>query len=93
MMVLVLAMAAFLAVTAVPALADSPPDVIVNPGDSVQIIDGIFIEVETNGTVRVTDGIFVEKFSNGGRPFTISVRPPNSDVTMIVVVCDLKTCA
>ncbi len=92
MMVLVVAMAAFLAVTAAPALADYPPDVIVIPGDSVEVADGIFIEVETNGTVAVTDGIFVEKFSTGGRPFSIAVKPPNSEVTMIVLVggCDLK---
>ena len=70
-----------------------PPIIEVDPGDSVQIIDGIFIEVETNGTVRVTDGIFVQKFSTGGQPITISVKTPNSDFIRVVVVCDDKICA
>jgi hypothetical protein len=78
---------ALFAVIALPAMADYPPEVIVDPGDSVQVIDGIYIEVETNGTVRVTDGIFVEKFSLGGQPLSISVGAGNVEMTIIPGNC------
>lgn len=70
-----------------------PPEVIVDPGDSVQVIDGIYIEVETNGIVRVTDGIFVEKFSLGGQPLSISIANHNIEMTVIPGNClDPKLC-
>lgn len=83
---------ALFAGTALPAVADYPPEVIVNPGDSVQIIDGIFIQVETNGIVSVTDGIFVEKYSLGGQPLSISVGNHNIEMTIIPGGCLDKDC-
>ncbi len=88
---LLIAALALLILGAAPAMADYPPEVIVDPGESVQIIDGIFISVETNGDVFVTDGIFVKKFSTGGQPTQIQVG--NDNITTIIITpggCDLK---
>ncbi len=89
----VLAMVGALFAVAIPAMADYPPEVIVEPGDSVQVIDGIYIQVETNGTVSVTDGIFVEKYSLGGQPLSISIAAGNVEMTLIPGgYCDPKLC-
>lgn len=78
--------------SALPAGA-APPEIIVDPGELVQVIDGIFITVEPNGTVSVIDGIFVEKYSNGGRPLSISVSNATIEFTIIPGGClDPKGC-
>lgn len=83
-----------LAVSVMPAVAadhKDPTTVIVEPGELVQIIDGIFISVEPNGTVSIIDGIFVEKVSTGGQPATISIANERIEMTVIPGVClDLK---
>lgn len=78
--------------TTLPAMADYPPVVTVNPGDTVSIADGIFIEVETNGTVQVTDGIFVRKYSLGGQPLSISVGKDDNLMIIIPGGCLDKDC-
>jgi hypothetical protein len=89
----VVAMVGALFAVTIPAMADYPPEVIVEPGDSVQVIDGIYIQVETNGTVSVTDGIFVEKYSLGGQPLSISIAAENVEMTLIPGgYCDPKLC-
>lgn len=64
----------------------------VDPGELVEVIDGIFITVEPNGDVSVIDGIYVQKFSTGGQPTSIQLSTPISDVVLVVVPggCELK---
>ena len=57
-----------LAVAAVPAAA-SPPEVTIDPGNSVEVANESFsILVNPNGDVMVADGIFFNKVSAGGQP-------------------------
>ena len=91
-LVLLLIVAALLAMAAIPAAANHH-QVTVNPGQSVEVIDGIYIYVEPNGDVRVIDGIYIQKISTGGQPTEIRLDNGHMILNVIPGGClDPKLC-